>query len=353
MENIDNLLLKKVEVIFKDVKDLGAIVDYNKILHTKWDNDFINSYIDEIKEDKYDHVLEKSVQLCSLSYMTNENIKRILNKAKATVIYSKDFEKSKYYILYNKQKNNIIITFRGTSYLSNALLGLEYYRTDFDFISEQEKKKFIMWRNKKIYKNRYFDQKTVPLKEDVDIEIHKGYYQESMEMLNFVMNDLLELIGNQDTHIVFVGHSMGIIGNIVSLLFKIRLCQYKLLNNKLDKIKLYNITINSPTIGNKNYNLLKFYYGINKTIQFFNDQDKLIKYGYYRTIFDEKKIRHTEYMLKGNYAIVDKNLYINLDYGDYIEKIFEKLKKYDKINNELLFFHSLFKIRGHKKLLFI
>ena len=98
MENINNLLFKKVETIFKDVKDVGAIVDYNKILHTKWDNDFINSYIDEIRIDKYDNVLEKSAQLCSLSYMTNENIKRILNKAKATVIYSKDFEKSKYFI---------------------------------------------------------------------------------------------------------------------------------------------------------------------------------------------------------------------------------------------------------------
>jgi len=168
-----------------------------------------------------------------------------------------------------------------------------------------------------------------------------------------LMNDLFEIIENRETNIVFIGHSMGIVGNIVSLLFKIRLTQYKLLKNKIDLIKIYNITINSPTIGNKNYNLLKFYYGINKTIQFYNYQDTLIKYGYHQTIFNSKKIRHTEYMLKGNNAIIGKIYYKNLDYGKYIEKIFDKLKKEGKIANEILFFHSLFKIPGFDKMIYI
>jgi len=351
MQNIDNILLKKVENIFFDKDDAKKYVDYNKILHTKLDNNFIDSYINNIKNDKYNDLLAQSTQLCSLSYIENNLIKKGMKKT--SIIYSKDFEKSKYYIIYNKAKNNIIITFRGASYLTNALSGFEYYRTNFDFISDLERNKFIKWRNKTIYKNKYFDPKTVPLKEDIDIELHKGFYFESIDILNFLMNDLLELIQNQETHIVFLGHSKGIIGNIVSLLFKIRLNQYKLFKNKLDKIKIYNVTVNSPTVGNKNFNLLKFYYGINKTIQFYNDQDRLIKYGIYQTFFDERKIRHTDYMLKGNYAIVDKNWYINLDYGEFIEKVYERLKEEDKIANEVLFFHSLFKIHGHKKLFFI
>ena len=286
MENIDYLILKKTEGVFKNL-DINKYVDYSKLSTNKWNDNFVNNYIKNIYNNDYDKLLEKSTQLCSLSYFTIEYIENILKNI--NVVYSNDYDKSKYYIVYNKEQNNIIIIFRGTNYLSNAIQGLEYYRTKFDFISDEEKDKFIIWRNKNIYKNKYFNPLTVPLKEDIDIEVHKGYYNASINMLYPLMNDLLKIIKNQKTNIVFLGHSMGIIGNVVSLLFKIKLSQYELLQNKLDNIKIFNVTLNSPTIGNKNYNLLKFYYGIEKTIQFYNYQDKLINYGYYNTFFDKKK----------------------------------------------------------------
>ena len=193
----------------------------------------------------------------------------------------------------------------------------------------------------------------LPLKDDTDIEIHKGFYEESLSLLDNIINDILLIIKNQNTEIIFVGHSMGIISNIISLLVKIRLKRYELLSDFFNNIKIYNITINSPTIGNKNYNLLKFYYGINKTFQFYNNQDEFIKYGYEKTFFGNKKIRHTRYMLKNNDITINNNYYIMLDYGKYIEKIYEKLEKDDKIKNKIIFFHSYFKLPGSKKIMFI
>ena len=315
MDNIDYTILKYLENIFTDL-DINKYVEYGKLSQTKWNNNFINDYIKNVLSENYDKLLEKSVQLCLLSYFSKNDIKNILKNI--NIIYSKDYDTSKYYIIHNKTQNNIIIIFRGTQYLTNAIQGLKYYRTIFDFIDENEKNKFIKWRNENIYKNKYFNPKTVPLKNDVDIEIHKGYYDESLSILYPLMNDLLKIIKNQETNIVFVGHSMGIIGNVVSLLLKIKLLEYSLLENKLNNIKIYNVTLNSPTIGNKNYNLLKFYYGIDKTIQFYNYQDKLINYGYYNTIFNSKKIRHTSYMLKNIYAKINETSYISLDYGKYL-----------------------------------
>jgi hypothetical protein len=350
MNNIDYHALKRSESILKNI-DIHKYVDYTNISNTNWNDSFINNYIKDIQSEKYDKIFEKSIKLSSISYLETKYIEDKLKDIR--VICSNDIDKSSYYIIYNKEHNNIIITFRGTSYFSEVIKGLEYYRTKFDFISDEEKDLFIKWRNKNIYKNKYFDKEKVPLKDDIDIEIHKGYYNVSLHMLYPLINQLLQIIKNQKTNIVFLGHSMGIISNIISLLLKIKLSKYILLKDKLINIKMYNITINSPTIGNKNYNLLKFYYGIDKTIQFYNYQDKFISYGYHDTIFNKKKIRHTEYMLKGIYAEINKKSYININYGENIDEIFKTLKENGKIVNELKFFHLLFKIPGYKKMLLI
>jgi hypothetical protein len=350
MEDINDLIFKKIKNIIKK-SEIDNYVDYKKIINNKFNNNFIDNYVKDIYNDDYDSILEKTTQLCSLTYYQKIYTENIFKNVH--IIYSKDYDKSKYYITYNKKHNNIIVAFRGTNYVSNVISGIQYYRTNFDFISENEKDKFITWRNKNIYNNKYFDPLTVPLKDDIDIEIHKGYYNVSVIMLQQLMDDLFKIIKNQKTNIVFVGHSMGIIGNIISLLFKIKLEQYKILENNLNKIKIFNVTVNAPTIGNKNYNLLKFYYGIEKTIQFYNYQDKLINYGYHDTFFDKKKIRHTEYMLKGINAEINKKFYINLNYGKNLEEIYRKLKDDNKIVNKILFYHSFFKIDGNKKLLYI
>jgi hypothetical protein len=348
--NINNIIIEKIDKIFKNI-DIDKYIDYKIISTHNWNDNFINNYIKYIIDNDYDKILEESINLCSLSYFLKDYVNIILKNI--NVIYSDDHNKSKYFIIHNKERNNIIITFRGTSYLSDAVKGLQYYRTKFDFITDSEKDKFINWRNKNIYKNKYFDPLRVPLKDDIDIEIHKGYYNESLNMLYSLMDNLFKIIKNQKTNIVFLGHSMGILSSIVALLFKIKLSEYELLKDNLNNIKIFNITVNSPTIGNKNYNLLKFYYGIEKTIQFYNYQDKLISYGYYDTFFDKRKIRHTDYMLKGIYATVNKKFFININYGKNLDKIYEEFNDKKQVKNKILFFHSLFKIPSKKKLLHI
>ena len=348
MDNIKNDIISKINKTFKNLNN-DKYIDYNYNININ--NTFIDNLFNFIHNNKYNDILKTSIKLCLLSYLKKNEISSVIKWK--NLKYSNDLEKSKYYIIYNKLHNKIIFVFRGTQYIGNAIQGLKYYRHNYDFLTENEKKDFIDWRNKNVYKNKYFDKKKLPLKDDTDIEIHKGFYEESLSLLNNVINDILLIIKNQKAEIIFIGHSMGIIGNIISLLVKIRLKRYELLSDFFNNIKFYNITINSPTIGNKNYNLLKFYYGINKTYQFYNNQDEIVKYGYEKTFFSNKKIRHTGYMLKNNDITINNNYYIMLDYGKYIEDIFKKLEKDDKIKNKMIFFHSYFKIPGIKKLMYI
>lgn len=348
MNNIKDVIISKINKTFKNL-NIDEYIDYNYNININ--NSYIDNLFNSIYNDNYNDILKTSIKLCLLSYLKKNEISNIVKWK--NLKYSNDLEKSKYYIIYNKSHNKIIFVFRGTHYLGNAIQGLKYYRHNYDFLTENEKKDFIDWRNKNVYKNKNFNKEKLPLKNDIDIEIHKGFYEESVSLLDNIIDDLLLIIKNQNTKIIFMGHSMGIISNIISLLVKIRFRRYELLSDFFNNIKFYNITINSPTIGNKNYNLLKFYYGINKTFQFYNNQDEFVKYGYEKTFFDNKKIRHTGYMLKNNDITINNNYYIILDYGKYIEKIYEKLEKDDKIKNKIMFFHSYFKIRGLKKLMYI
>jgi hypothetical protein len=348
MNNIKKELINKIDKTFKNI-------DIDKYIYYNYNHNINDRYIDNlfknIYKNDYDEILEKSIKLCSLSYLKKQDIEK---KVKWKYFkFSNDLEKCKYYIIYNKLHDKIIFVFRGTSYISNAIKGLKYYRKNYDFLTENEKKQFIKWRNKNIYTNKFLNKKKIPLKDDTEIEIHKGFYDESLNLLNEVINDILLIVKNKKTEIIFMGHSMGILSNMISLMIKIKLSRYVVFNNFLTSIKFYNITINSPTIGNKNYNLLKFYYGINKTFQFYNNQDNFVKYGYNMTFFGNKKIRHTSYMLKNNDIVINNNYYISIDYGKNIEKIYDKLKKKDKIKNDIIFYHSYFKLPYLKKLMFI
>jgi len=347
MNNIKDVIIYKINKTFKNIK-INKYIDCNYKININ--ERFIDKLFNNIHNEKNNDILKASIKLCSLSYLKKHEISSIVKWK--NLKYSTDSEKSKYYIIYNKSHNKIIFVFRGTQYIGNAIQGLKYYRHNYDFLTENEKKDFINWRNENVYKNKNFNKEKLPLKDDTDIEIHKGFYEISLSLLDNIINDLLLIIKNYDAEIIFMGHSMGIISNIISLLVKIRLKRYELLSDFFN-IKFYNITINSPTIGNKNYNLLKFYYGINKTFQFYNNQDEFVKYGYEKTFFGNKKIRHTSYMLKNNNITINNNYYIMLDYGKYIEKIYEKLEKNEKIKNKIMFFHSYFKIPGLKKLMYI
>ena len=106
MDNIDYTILKYLENIFTDL-DINKYVEYGKLSQTKWNNNFINDYIKNVLSENYDKLLEKSVQLCLLSYFSKNDIKNILKNI--NIIYSKDYDTSKYYIIHNKTQNNIII----------------------------------------------------------------------------------------------------------------------------------------------------------------------------------------------------------------------------------------------------
>jgi hypothetical protein len=58
-------------------------------------------------------------------------------------------------------------------------------------------------------------------------------------------------------------------------------------------------------------------------------------------------------MLKGIHATINKKFFININYGKNLDKIYKEFNDKEQIINEILFFHSLFKIPSKKKLLYI
>ena len=354
---LELIKISKIEKAFDFTKrEINKYIQYN-YFKKKYGGSQIHKIFEYIHKKYTTKIAEESIKLASLSYIKKNLLLQHLKRR--DLIFSKDdFNKSKYFIIQNPLKNKIIVVFRGTNYLSDIIKDFTYFRTPFDFIDKSEKKKFIEWRNKTIYKNKDFDQTHVPLKKDEDIELHYGFYYECKHLFPELMNILLEIIKNNNskkTEILFLGHSMGIISSIISLMTRIeleRLKKRKEIKNKMKDIKIYNVTLNSPTIGNKNYNLLKFYYKIDKTFQFINQEDFFVSYGYKLT-FDFKKIRHTNWMLKKNYILFNNCYYEMIDYGYLLDEWIDKHDIKNKIKNMVLVFHGYMKIPHKKKLLLI
>ena len=103
----------------------------------------------------------------------------------------------KYYI-HKMSKNKIFISFRGTKTLLEAISGIKFYRVPFPMFQPKQKKEFIEWRNK-IMKDKIFNPYKIPLDDDIDIELHKGFLDESVSIYNDLVENLELLIEDKNS----------------------------------------------------------------------------------------------------------------------------------------------------------
>lgn len=270
----------------------------------------------------------------------------------------------KYYIF--KQKNNIFVTFRGTKTLWETISSLKFYRVKFNLLNKSENEEFITWRNNLI-QNNIFNSQRIPMENDDDIEIHKGFLDEANIIYKDVINKISSILNPscKKTQIVLAGHSLGgVMANIIG----IYLGYY--LRKAVDKNKLaINIvTANTPPIGNKNFNLLIPFLKTQTYVRIYNYQDFVPYYGYYGTWIENKKFRHLDFMLKNG---VDANEntdgrflseYIGntkvwvKDYGKNLDLFLKKMhlgKEGESLLNKKYIYHDFFNVIKKNKVLFI
>lgn len=269
----------------------------------------------------------------------------------------------KYYIF--KQFNNIYITFRGTKTLWETINTLKFYRVKFNLLETDDKKDFIDWRNKLI-KNNKFNSSRIPLKDDDEIEIHKGFLDEA----NLIYGDVIEKISLalepscKKTHIFLCGHSLGgVLANIIGIYIGHYLKQAV----RQNRLEISIATANTPPIGNKNFNLLIPYLQIRNYIRIYNYQDFIPYYGYYGTWIEGKKFRHLDFILKNGVdgsensegrfledSIGNTKVWVK-DYGKNLDIFLKKIqleKETVKLNTKYIF-HDFFCINNKNKAIFI
>ncbi len=308
-------------------------------------------------------ITEEFVKICSIVYYDKVFLKKIFHD---NIYLSDDYNKSKYFIMFNNKKTKLIVVFRGTNYFENIIKNLKFYRTKFEFIDEKEINNFIKWRDDIIENEPIFDSRKVPLYDDKDIELHAGFYEESVSIFKELFPIIIKILGNsilsdtaEQLEIIFTGHSLGgSLASIIVLLFKKFIKDHmKLLNKKFKNIKTHCVVINTPALGNKNFNLLKFYYDVNNYYYIHNIGDNLITWGYKFTLLSTKKMRHTDYMFKDekkkDKVKICKTNYYNIDYTTYLKKKYLFLKrKYNSLKiNDILFYHNCFQLPNKKKIM--
>jgi len=270
----------------------------------------------------------------------------------------------KYYIM--QQKNNIFVSFRGTKTLWETINSLKFYRVKFDLLNEKEKNNFFNWRDSFIKVNS-FNSSRIPLIEDSDIEIHKGFLDEANLIYSDVVENIAQIINPncKKTQVILCGHSLGgVLANIIGiyLAFFLR----KAVDENRFSISI--VTANTPPMGNKNFNLLIPYLKIRNYVRLYNYQDFVPYYGYYGTWIESKKFRHLDFMLKngieGSGNIEDRNIVENIgktkvfvkDYGKNLDLFIQKinLEKGGEVDiNKKYLYHDFFNVIKRNKILFI
>lgn len=282
----------------------------------------------------------------------------ILGNLMSNLIYPERNESknlSKYYI-YSKD-NNIYITFRGTKTFWELINGLKFYRVKFSLFNKTETKNFFNWRNN-FLKSNIFNEQRIPLINDTEIEIHKGFLEEANNIFPLLIKNITPLIKNKKRpNFILCGHSLGgvlatIIGIYLAYNYK-KKCDVSILN------------FNMPPIGNKNFNLIIPYLNIKNFIRLYNYQDFVPYYGYLGTWIESKKFRHIDFMLKNgiinsnesNARFIDikmksTHLYIR-DFGKNLDKYLLNGENMNNRFNYKYIFHDFIKLCPDYKTIFI
>lgn len=267
----------------------------------------------------------------------------------------------KYYIKFIPKSNSIFVTFRGTKTFWEIINGLKFYRVPFDLVNKHN---FLEWRSK-IINRKNFDQMRVPMIDDTDIEIHKGFLDEAnLIYQNFI--DTLSCILNpkRKVKIILTGHSLG---GVLATIIGIYLAHFFQNEIETNNLEVSIVSANMPPIGNKNFNLLIPYLKIKNFVRIYNYQDFVSYYGYFGTWIDNKKFRHLDFMLKSGiseadrskgrfvFSVINKTRIWARDYGKNLDIFLKKNVTFESEQELKLkyIYHDLFKISLKNKLLFI
>jgi hypothetical protein len=336
-------------------------INDNIIYQTKLTPNDFKQILTSLHANKYPNLSEyyKIFFWIAYSYLTIPNVKHYIPSI-VLPINSSSSDLAKY-LLYPMTPNKFFVSFRGTKTFFEALSGIKFYRVSFPMFQPKQKKEFIEWRNKTI-KGKQFNPYKTPLKEDLDIELHKGFLDEAIGLYNDLAENLEKLIDDsKPIEIILCGHSLG---GVLAHIIGIYLGFYMKDLVKAKRLSIHIITANAPPIGNKNFNLLVPYVGIKNFWRFYNFQDFVPHYGYLGTWIESKKFRHLDFMLKEGVAdsynslgqkimtkIGDTTILVN-DFGVHLKEFMEKIPANVKLNKKYIF-HDLFVLDSAKKSVFI
>ena len=335
----------------------------NIIYRAKLNQKDFNQILNALHSNRYPNMSEyyKIFYWIDYSYLTIPKIKENLPNIILPINEKSSTSGLAKYYIYNMSKNKIFISFRGTKTLFEAISGIKFYRVPFPMFQPKQKKEFIEWRNR-ITKDKNFNPYKIPMEDDLDIELHKGFLDESVSIYNDLVENLESLIQNKNPiEIVLCGHSLGgVLANIIGIYLGFYMND--LIKNK--RLSIHIITANSPPIGNKNFNLLIPYVGIKNFWRFYNFQDFVPHYGYLGTWIESKKFRHFDFMLKDGISNsynslgqkiltkIDNTKILVNDFGINLQKFLENLSSNVKLNKKYIY-HDLFVINPKNKSVFI
>ena len=336
-------------------------INDNIIYQNKLSKTDFKQILTSIHANRYPSICEyyKIFFWITYSYLTIPNVKHYISNI-ILPIKSKSSDLAKYY-MYHMNTNKFFVSFRGTKTFFEALSGIKFYRVPFPIFQPKQKKEFIEWRNK-IIKGKQFNPYKIPMKDDLDIELHKGFLDEAISLYNDLAENLEKLIvDKKPIELILCGHSLG---GVLAHIIGIYLGFYMQNLVKSKKLLIHIITANAPPIGNKNFNLLVPYVGIKNFWRFYNFQDFVPHYGYLGTWIESKRFRHLDFMLKEGVAdsfnsvgqkiltkIENTTILIN-DFGIHLKEFLNNIPDTIKLNKKYIF-HDLFVLDSKKKSVFI
>ena len=281
----DYLTLRKdnLENLFKkNIKWINENIYYDNLKTFKSEKNYLKNF--NSKHNLSDKIKKELISLSDIPYIPYQDIKRVYSNVLFPMsVINENLVK---YVIF-EENDTLTVIFRGTKTWGEMISNIKFYRVPFEGLDENDKKKFFNWRDKFI-NHSLLDKKRIPLKKNKNIEIHKGFQDEAFSVIFDIFNHLNPNIKN----INLIGHSLGgVIGTISAIMLK----------KNYPKLTVNLVTIASPPVGSKNFNLLMIYYGVNSITRIFNYQDFIPHYGYYGSWIESKKFRHLDFMLIDGY----------------------------------------------------